>query len=280
MDNPKTKQGAKRWVKYNEDNLKQKTLEKYKDIQKKLKGYKTYFIHSNYLRPYLIYVKKDVYIYKIDDNIINEYDYYSTDYNKNKWMYTKLIKYFKPKKIFVGKSPLIEMTNFSGGFGKEFDGNTILLLLDKNKYVYVDGDKGIFKFSTKNDEIIKYYSPVGNNDIPYPLAIGEKYIYFFYYPNGYLDKEEFPKIKNIQDIQKVFEMGELLDPFLFSLDTHRRKQNKITLKQFENIQQKTLNEISLNELKELAKMYNITTSGSKKELANRIEKKSSNIYRK
>jgi hypothetical protein len=28
-----------------------------------------------------------------------------------------------------------------------------------------------------NDEIGKYYSVVGNSDVPYPIAIGEKYVY-------------------------------------------------------------------------------------------------------
>ena len=64
---------------------------------------------------------------------------------------------------------------FSKGYGKKFDGNTILLHIDSNKYVYI-GDN-IFEF--KIDDIInEYYSPVGNNDVPYPIALGSNNIYF------------------------------------------------------------------------------------------------------
>ena len=55
-------------------------------------------------------------------------------------------------------------------------GNSILLQTGKNKYVYI-GD-GIRSFTTKNGDVIKkYYSPVGNNEVPYPYAIGDKYVY-------------------------------------------------------------------------------------------------------
>ena len=37
----------------------------------------------------------------------------------------------KPKKVFIGKSVKNEMTKFSGGYGKYFDGNSILLNISK-----------------------------------------------------------------------------------------------------------------------------------------------------
>ena len=47
-----------------------------------------------------------------------------------------------------------------------------------------------------NDEIEKYYSFIGNSDVPYPMAIGKKNIYFFVFPEGYLPKNEFSLNKN------------------------------------------------------------------------------------
>ena len=67
------------------------------------------------------------------------------------------------------------MTKFSGGYGKFFDGNSILLKLSKNKYVYIGSV--IYSFTSYN-EITTFISPVGNSDVPYPYAIDEKNNYY------------------------------------------------------------------------------------------------------
>ena len=46
-------------------------VKKNKD-EKNLKSYKTYFIHENGDRPYLVYIKNDVYIYRNDENIFTK----------------------------------------------------------------------------------------------------------------------------------------------------------------------------------------------------------------
>jgi hypothetical protein len=43
-------------------------------------------------------------------------------------------------------------------------------------------------FSLENDEIINFISPVGNNDVPYPFAIGKKNTYFFF-EDTYIDNK-------------------------------------------------------------------------------------------
>jgi hypothetical protein len=70
-------------------------------------------------------------------------------------------------KIFIGESPLTAMTLYSGYFGPEFDGNTILLELDENKYMFI-GDR-VYTFESLA-EIVTFLSPIGNNDVPYPYA--------------------------------------------------------------------------------------------------------------
>ena len=45
------------------------------------------------------------------------------------------------------------MTKFSGGHGKEFDGNSILLKIKKDRYVFIGNT--IYEFSIKNDKILK-----------------------------------------------------------------------------------------------------------------------------
>ena len=110
----------------------------------------------------------------IDDKNVYIYKYKKYDEDTNTFLYSeKSIKYekknyFKCMNIFIGKSPKNQRTNFSGGYGSKFTGNSILLQITKNKYVFI-GDK-IFSFTSKS-EIKKFISPVGNNDVPYPYAV-------------------------------------------------------------------------------------------------------------
>ena len=92
----------------------------------------------------------------------------------------KLIKTYKNvEKKFIGNSPMNEMTKFSGGYGPAFRGNSILLKLKSQspmlRYVFI-GDQ-IYEFST-DEPILKYTSPVGNNDVPYPIAVSKNFVYF------------------------------------------------------------------------------------------------------
>jgi len=277
----KTGKNIKRWI------IHKKILTKdniyYKKIKEKHIGYKTYFTHSNYQRPYLVYIKNNnIFIYNIPENM--EIDKSSNKSSDNKWMYINLVKKYKASKIFIGKSPLIKMTKYSNGYGTKFDGNTILLLVNNN-YIYISDNIQKFKI---NDEIIKYYSFVGNNDVPYPLAIGKKNIYFFEYPEGYLpiteinrsfsgDSSLFSGVSTKEntefskDLDNIIDKGIELSPFLIPFLYKYNKKNKISLEDFKKIKNKTLNEITLDEMKHLAKMFHVTTSGTKKELANRIE---------
>jgi hypothetical protein len=254
----KTKKNIKRWI-INKDKVSRKILEVtkiltkdniyYKKIKEKHIGYKTYFTHFNYERPYLVYIKnKNISIYNIPENI--EIDKSSYDSNDNKWMYINLVKEYTAEQIFIGKSPLIKMTNYSKGYGAKFDGNTFLLLVNNN-YIYIRDNIQKFKI---NDEIIKYYSFIGNNDVPYPMAIGKKNIYFFEYPKGYLSITEFPK-----DLQSIFDKGMELSPFLIPFLYKYNKKSIISLEDFKKIKNKPLNEITLDEMKNLAKIFGVTT---------------------
>ena len=129
-----------------------------------------YYTHDNGGRPFKVIVdsinnKIDVFKYS---NILNDdiYDInvYSGTYNQ----------------IFIGKSTQNRMTLFSGGIGKSFDGNSILCLLDNNKYLYIGENITTFDLiGSDQNKIIKYISDVGNNDVPYPYAIdSENNIYF------------------------------------------------------------------------------------------------------
>lgn len=261
---PKTSKYIQKWVKHKGNTIEYDQT--YKEIKKKYIGYKTYFTHDNGNRPYLVYIKDN------ELNIYNKPDIKdSLDINKQKdikYLYTNFVKKFTAKKIFIGKSPKIKMTEYSGGYGKYFDGNTILLYLENNNYIIISDDIEEFHI---NDEIEEYYSLVGNNDVPYPMAIGKKNIYFFRYPEGYLSKSEFPMTKSKDNLQNIFDKGIELNPFLIKYN-NKNKNYKITLEEFKLIQQKSLSNISLDTIKKLAKMYSVTASGTKDDLMNRIKK--------
>jgi hypothetical protein len=127
-------------------------------------------------------------------NSNNEKYYIAREDLFKKWTYINKIKTYKnPIKVFIGKSPKNEFTKFEGRFGKKLDGNTILLQIEKERYVFIS--LGIIEFTIKNDEIIEYYSPIGPNEVPYPIAISNKNIYFML-EMKYIPIENFSNMNN------------------------------------------------------------------------------------
>lgn len=127
-----------------------------------------YQVHDNGGRPFTVYL--------CDASTVAIFNTY-TD---------KLVKvYEKVNKIFIGKY------QYKSTRGKvhKMDGNSILLQVG-NKYVEIGWD--VYEFKT-DDEIVKYYSFVGNSDVPYPVAMGEKYVYFML-DHVYIDKEKLIEI--------------------------------------------------------------------------------------
>ena len=107
----------------------------------------------------------------------------------------------KPLKIFLGNGELCLMTSLSGAFNKPlFDGNTSLLEIseenDKHRYLYSGGDM-VCSFLTK-DKIYKYISNMGNNLVPYGMAIGEENIYFLTPDIEFTKREDNKNIKSLE----------------------------------------------------------------------------------
>lgn len=141
------------------------------------KGHKHTLIHDNGGRPFVMYFspqKDSVAIYKIPKGFLEPEGVYHKDKTFVKY-YSELVKRYKCKDVFIGLSPKNEMTKFSKGFGKKFEGNTNLIKLSDKRYVYVG--ETIYEFTSLHD-IVDYQSPVGNNDVPYPYAIDEKNNYY------------------------------------------------------------------------------------------------------
>lgn len=135
----------------------------------------TYITHYNGARPYKATVKNgsiDVFAstYVYDDEEEEEY-LRDEDYPYEEEIFT-----MEDVKIFVGKSPRNEMTEFIGGYGPEYDGNSLLIQTNPTKYIFVG--PYIYEFSLSDEFIVDYISHVGNNDVPYPYAVSNKERYF------------------------------------------------------------------------------------------------------
>ena len=108
----------------------------------------------NYQSKYFFIIDGGVYVYKCE-----------------KSKFDQPFLSFQPKHIFIGKSKICPLTEFSGANDKsDFDGNTFSLKCEDTEYVYISGLE-IFKFKT-NDKFIDYISLVGNNMVPYTFSIG------------------------------------------------------------------------------------------------------------
>ena len=183
-----------------------KNNEFYKKIKEKNRGAKKYLTLDNGSRPYLVYVNKlDSFKYRV--NIYKQNDkYYTIDmYSDCTYYYTKLAKSYLCNRVFISKTPINQCLcdkhiNFS-----KYTGNTILLELPKLRYVFIE--TGIYEFAVKN-KILKYFSYVGNNDVPYPYAIDHEY-YYFMLDNVYVKRDL------IDPVMKKYKKELNCDPYYF-----------------------------------------------------------------
>ena len=95
-------------------------------------------------------------------------------------------------------------------------GSTILLKIseenNKNRYVYIGANK-IYSFIT-NDNFLENISKMGDNMVPYSIAIGEEIIYVLS-PHCKCIKR-----KNIRDVELLKTNGDSIDPFDYHLQKH------------------------------------------------------------
>jgi hypothetical protein len=106
----------------------------------------------------------------------------------NKWIYDEnkpIMTISSYEKLFVGIDKV-----------ENFEGNSLLVNIKDYKYIFIGHE--VYEFTTPNDKIIKYFSPVGNNDVPYPFAIGMRNTYLMlenvYLPNKLLEGYEEDRI--------------------------------------------------------------------------------------
>ena len=123
----------------------------------------------------------------------------------------------KTFKNFLGKCDVTNMIIKLGKLDKSFfSGNTVLLEISeenkKYRYVFVGANK-IYSFIT-NDHIVEVISNLGDNMIPFSIAIGEENIYFL---SSHCKCIKRAKIK---DNELLKTNGKSIDPFNYYLEKH------------------------------------------------------------
>jgi len=158
------KRGTYRWKripseKDKKGNVTTTTLRKRTKTKKRMAGLHTYKTHDNGGRPYRVeYNSTHFDIYALSNSEVKE---------------DTLVLHGDYEQIWVGDNLLNDPYYSPKGQGK---GNSILIRDYSGKYIFI-GHR-ITLFEIKKDKLVTYYSPIGNNDVPYPYIVGQEYVYF------------------------------------------------------------------------------------------------------
>ena len=141
-----------------------------------------YYTHDNGGRPFLV---------SIDDDFILVYkDSSYEQIDSDTPTYDQLVLTCPVETVYIGK----DLEN------KTSDGNSILLHVEENVYIYI-GDK-MYLFHME-DIVDFYFSPIGNSDVPYPILLGTQYVYFML-DHIYVPRTEFSPQMTKPDWQDVY----------------------------------------------------------------------------
>ena len=173
----------------------------YIPFNKLTKQDKKYFIHDNGGRPFKVVANTN------GIQVYTATKYLDMTYGSDSDSEDTCDCYAEPNfdydvKVFSIKKFLGYWWGFDSSPNK-FDGNSILIEVTPHKYIHI-GER-IYRFSTK-DIILDFISPVGNSDVPYPIAYGEYYVYFFLSKKMVHidDLETDPILVNSEDIYGEF----------------------------------------------------------------------------
>lgn len=143
-------------------------------------GHTFYLTLDNGDNPFLCHISRDKFsVLRMPRNgYIWSEDWNNTDMTRNYGFYTeRVLDLAKPQRVWIGQD-------------REFPGNSVLVLNYQDLYsvgeYYFVGDT-LYRFVTKDDPIEHFYSVVGNNDVPYPVAVSRTRVYFM------LDKVWVPR---------------------------------------------------------------------------------------
>ena len=150
-------------------------------IEKKNAKDKKYFIHDNYLLPFLVHVtnkKITIHVNSYKDLNANKNDTISYKKDKiNNIRFEEEIKFYKKHFISFDYEGYWYGKDVSDGYWCAYkqDGCNILVKLDKYRYIHIG--KIIYNFKTK-EEILDYTVNMGKNDVSYSIAFTKNNLHF------------------------------------------------------------------------------------------------------
>ena len=127
------------------------------------KIYNEYLIHDNGGRPFnavINFEKKTIKVYKFDADEVDD------NTEEEEIQYNILVYETDFINIFVGMTNEFYDEEYEEYY--QFRGNSILVQTEELKYTFIG--LSIYSF-TSLKTIEKYFSPIGNSDVPYPYAI-------------------------------------------------------------------------------------------------------------
>ena len=154
---------------FNKDVIEEYATPEYKTSEMNSSSSTRYMTHDNGGRPFMVILwekPKRVEIFEV-----------KSDETKGHTMLVLRIE-CQVQEWWIGISEENEFTTFGGGYGPNFDGNSILIHVHDNEYIFV-GER-IFSFQPAFP-IVDFKSPVGNNDVPYPYALAARGSHRRYY---------------------------------------------------------------------------------------------------
>ena len=142
-----------------------------------------YEIHDNGGRPFIV---------EDDGSKVTVYAQ-QYDFDTERYLAPETLFQKEYDTIFVGDKPSWQdPVNWK----PNFKGNTILLKCKDKSYMYIG--ESIYTFKPLDGDVIHtYYSEVGNNDVPYPFAVGDKYVYLLMEYHEAVTKDYFDLTKNV-----------------------------------------------------------------------------------
>jgi len=163
---------------------KQRPLKKQNKTQRKKT--KVYYTHDNGAKPFEVTFSGDV----VDIYTTSLPPYAEQPKHAEYTIHVK--RYTNVKRLLVGKSVPGDdaYASFPGNKRKASRfglGNSVLVDLGKKRYVFVGHTVQEF---TTDEPIQEFHSMVGNNDVPYPLAVGKENVYFLL-DNKYVSRKYF-----------------------------------------------------------------------------------------
>lgn len=148
-------------------------------MSQKTKSKSLYFAHDNGGLSFMIEVNsKLIKVFKMSAD--NETP--NSEIRKNPKLYfdTEVQSIKNYQRFFSSEKPKWAGKNIS-----HEPGNSVLIDLGDNNYIYIGV---VIKSFKTHDNILKYYSPIGNSDFAYPYAVGEENTYLLiedvYLPNN------------------------------------------------------------------------------------------------